>query len=236
MQKTNEKTLINFSSKTWMMHCLGTFMPLLLVCAVLFFFPAKALSTDTLQDEILTAIEKKYTGTEFQADFSQVSKLEALEVTETASGKAWFRHPGKMRWLYLDPERHEIITNGKTLWIYRPDQAQVMRGDAQKFFKAGAGGAFLSDIGLIRKNFTIQLKAATATHATLLLTAKQKNPDMVSILIHVSRTTHEIEQATTRNAYGDTTLFEFSNIKFTPTDASTFEFKIPEGSNIVEMD
>ncbi|MBU0972048.1 MAG: outer membrane lipoprotein carrier protein LolA [Proteobacteria bacterium] len=219
-----------------MMNCLGTFMPLLLVCALLFAFLAKDISADTLQDTILTAVEKKYTGTEFQADFSQVSKLEALEVTETASGKAWFSHPGKMRWLYLDPERHEIITNGKTLWIYRPDQAQVMRGDAQKFFKAGAGGSFLSDIGLIRKNFTIQLKEATDTHATLLLTARQKNPDMVSILIRVSRTTHEIEQATTRNVYGDTTLFAFTNIKFTTTNASTFEFKIPEGSSIVEMD
>ena len=220
--------------KSTIIHSFSKLMLCLLFSAVLFVSPLEA--ADTLGEETLTAIEKLYTGKGFQADFSQISKLAALEITETASGKAWFNHPGKMKWLYLIPQRHEIITNGRTLWIFRPDQDQVMRGDAQKFFKAGAGGAFLSDIGLMRKNFTMEVKEINDTHLSFLLTAKQENPDMVSILIRVSRTTHEIQQVTTRNAYGDTTLFEFTNIQFKQMDASIFEFKIPEGSSIIEMD
>jgi outer membrane lipoprotein carrier protein len=184
----------------------------------------------------LTAIEKLYTHNGFSADFNQISKLSALDITETASGKAWFSHPGKMRWLYLSPQRHEIITNGRTLWIYRPDQEQVMRGNAQKFFKAGAGGAFLSDIGLMRKNFTIEAQETTDTHISFLLTAKQENPDLVTILIRVSRSTHEIQQVTTQNTYGDTTSLEFIHIQFKPMEPTVFEFKIPEGSSIIEMD
>ena len=191
---------------------------------------------DTLGDETLAAIEKLYTHNGFSADFTQISKLAALEITETASGKAWFNHPGKMRWLYLSPQRHEIITNGQTLWIYRPDQDQVMRGNAQKFFKAGAGGAFLADIGRMRKNFTMEVKETTDTHISFLLTTKQDNPDLVTILIRVSRTTHEIQQVTTQNTYGDTTSFEFTHIQFKPMAPAIFEFKIPEGSSIIEMD
>jgi outer membrane lipoprotein carrier protein len=204
--------------------------------------PLLAAQADALQEKILTNIEKKYTGNGFQADFTQISKLTALDITENASGKAWFSHPGKMRWLYLTPERHEIITNGQVLWIFRPDQNQVMRGDAKNFFKAGAGGAFLSDIGLIRKNFTIETIETketietNKTHVTLLLTARQKNPDMVSIIIKVSTTTHEIQQVITSNPYGDTTTFEFTNIQFKPIDASVFDFKIPNVSSIIEMD
>jgi len=211
------------------------FLLCLLLFTILLVFPLEAAQTDTLGDKILTAIEKKYTGNGFQADFIQISKLDALDITETASGKAWFNHPGKMRWLYLTPQHHEITTNGLTLWIYRPDQDQVMTGDAEKFFKAGAGGAFLSDIGLIRENFTVDVKETNDTHISFLLTAKQKNPDMVSILITVPLISHEIQKVTTKNAYGDTTVFEFTNIQFKEMDPSIFEFKIPEGSSIIEM-
>ena len=208
----------------------------LLFCLSLFLGLGTMTQADTLGEDTLTAIEKLYTHNGFSADFIQSSTLTALEITETASGRAWFSHPGKMRWLYLSPQSHEITTNGQTLWIYRPDQNQVMKGNAKKFFKAGAGAAFLSDIGQMRKDFTIAVKETTDTHIFFLLTAKQKNPELVTIRIQVSRTTHEIDQVTTQNTYGDTTQFQFTNIQFKPMDASIFEFKIPEGSNIIEMD
>ena len=208
----------------------------LLFCFSLFLGLCTMTQADTLGDETLTAIEKLYTNNGFSADFSQSSTLTALEITETASGRAWFSHPGKMKWLYLSPQRHEITTNGHALWIYRPDQNQVMRGNAKKFFKAGAGAAFLSDIGKMRQEFNIEVKKTTDTHISFLLTAKQKNPDLVTLLIQVSRTTHEITQVTTQNPYGDTTTFQFTNIQFKPMDASIFEFKIPKGSSIIEMD
>jgi outer membrane lipoprotein carrier protein len=210
-------------------------MLFLLLLAALFtpLTPARA---NTLGDDTLAAIEKLYTQNGFSADFTQISKLAALEITETASGKAWFSHPGKMRWQYLSPEHHEIITNGHTLWIYRPDQDQVMRGDARNFFKAGAGGSFLADITLMRKNFFIEVKETTDTHISFLLTARQENPDLVTLLIQVSRTTHEIQQVTTQNTYGDTTSFQFDHIQFNPMDPPVFEFQIPEGSSIIDMD
>ncbi|MCP3943424.1 MAG: outer membrane lipoprotein carrier protein LolA [Desulfobacteraceae bacterium] len=215
---------------------LCSLVPLLLLSGALFIFPLKAAHADTLGNKTLTAVEKKYTGKEFQADFIQISKLAALDITETASGKVWFSHPGKMRWLYLEPQRHEIITDGQNLWIFRPDQNQVMKGDAKNFFKAGAGGAFLSDISLMRKHFTIELKKTTADYLTFVLMTKEKNPDLVSILIRVSRSTHEIQRVTTRNIYGDTTLFKFTNIQFKKIDASTFDFKTPKGASIIKMD
>jgi len=221
--------------KNQIIYSFYSFMLCLLLSALIFSSPLEA-AGNMAGEKILTALEKKYSSSGFQADFNQISKLDALDITETASGKAWFNHPGKMRWLYLTPQRHEIVTNGRTLWIYRPDQEQVMEGDAKKFFKAGTGGAFLSDIRLIRKNFTMEVKGKNDTHISFLFTAKQENPDMVSILILVSRTSHEIKEVTTKNIYGDTTVFEFTNIQFKKIDPSMFEFKIPQGSSIIEMD
>jgi len=41
---------------------------------------------------------------------------------------------------------------------------------------------------------------------------------------------------TTQNTYGDTTSFEFTHIQFKPMEPAIFEFKIPEGYSIIEMD
>ncbi|MCD4719235.1 MAG: outer membrane lipoprotein carrier protein LolA [Desulfobacula sp.] len=207
-----------------------------IICCCLFFSIASATGSDIIKEDILNAIEKKYAGKSFKADFTQISRLAALDITEKASGRASFSHPGKMKWQYLEPERHEIITNGKLLWIFRPQENQVMTGDASQFFKSGAGGAFLSDISLIRKNFSISVKEVAADYVEINLNTKRKNPDISSIVIRISQKNSEIIRVVTYNPYDDTTLFEFSNIQFKKINPDVFEFKVPDGVNIIKMD
>ncbi|MDA3917508.1 MAG: outer membrane lipoprotein carrier protein LolA [Deltaproteobacteria bacterium] len=205
--------------------------------AFLCFFAANPAFCNTIiKEDILNALEQKYSDKSFKADFTQVSKLAALDITEKASGTALFSHPGKMRWKYLTPQLHEIITNGASLWIYRPEEKQVMHGDASQFFQSGAGGAFLSDISLIRKNFTITVKEVTANYVEIVLIAKRETKDISSIIIRISQKNSAIERVVTYNPYDDTTLFQFSNIQFKNIDPEIFEFQIPGGVDIIEMD
>ncbi len=196
---------------------------------------AWALESNDTKENILAAIEKTYTGESFEAGFTQISKLAALDISEEAIGSAAFSHPGKMRWQYHQPDRHEIITNGIVLWIYRPDENQVMQGDAEAFFKSGGGGAFLSDISLVRKNFDIALHSQTKESAELKLVAKKQMADISSIIIRISKVNMLIEKVTTINAYQDTTTFEFFNIQFHDIDPAHFEFKPPKGVSIIDM-
>ncbi len=188
--------------------------------------------------EILNRMEKKYAGRDFTADFHQISTLTALEITETASGKAYFSHPGKMRWEYLLPTRHEIISDGKNLWIYRPDENQVVKGDALAFFNAGAGGAFLSNISLVREQYKarIEKNPIDADHVTLILEPKKESQEIQSIHIRILKKNDHIVQVTTINPYGDETTLEFWNIAFEKIDNGVFQFCIPEGVDVIEMD
>ncbi|MCK7504218.1 MAG: outer membrane lipoprotein carrier protein LolA [Desulfobacterales bacterium] len=111
-------------------------------------------------DYILKEVEKRYTGSQFSADFLQESTIKSMEITDFASGRLYVRYPGMMRWEYEKPERQVIITDGKKLWIYRPQDNQVMVGGAPVFFRDGKGASFLSDIRLVRKKFNIQLARA----------------------------------------------------------------------------
>ncbi|MBF0259194.1 MAG: outer membrane lipoprotein chaperone LolA [Desulfamplus sp.] len=193
-------------------------------------------SSDSEKERILTGIEQRYAGKEFSASYEQTSILKALEVNETASGRVFFRHPGKMRWEYSEPEVHQIITDGINLWIYKPDEKQVTKGSAAQFFKEGAGGAFLSDISTVRKNYNITINSSDTSIIEMNLIPKKKNQDISSITMTVAKNNYDIKKVVTFNGYGDATELLFSNINFTDLDDSLFEFSIPDGVDIIYMD
>ncbi|MBF0302956.1 MAG: outer membrane lipoprotein chaperone LolA [Desulfamplus sp.] len=188
------------------------------------------------KEKILTAIEQRYSGKEFSASYEQTSLLKALDVSETASGRVFFSHPGMMRWEYTAPEVHQIISDGVNLWIYKPDEKQVSKGSAANFFKEGAGGAFLSDISTVRKNYNITINSADDSIIEMNMIPKKKNPDISSITITVLKDNYNIKRVVTFNSYGDATELLFSNITFTDIDDALFEFTIPNGVDIIYMD
>ena len=111
-------------------------------------------------DKILTGVENRYSGKGFKATFFQESVLKAMQINDTAQGRLTVRRPGKMRWEYTQPDPQTIITDGYTMWIYRPTDNQVMVGKAPEFFSGGKGAGFLSDIRQLRKSFTVELRPA----------------------------------------------------------------------------
>ncbi|MDX9962333.1 outer membrane lipoprotein carrier protein LolA [Desulfobacter postgatei] len=195
-----------------------------------------AQSLDAHTAKIVSGIEAKYANKSFIADFEQASRLTALDVTEIAKGRAWFSHPGKMKWVYDSSDNHEIITNGKNLWIYRPEENQVMIGDAAPFFQSGSGGAFLADIHKIRKEFTVEPGKSGKNFAQLVLTPKKETPELAKIRITVNLPGYEIPVVETENIYGDITKFIFTNIQFSTFDEQIFEFTPLPGTEIIEMD
>lgn len=196
---------------------------------------AAASDTRSPAQTILDGLENQYAGRSFSATFTQTSVMTALDISETASGRAWFSHPGKMKWQYLEPERHDIITDGTTLWIYRPDENQVMRGDATQFFASGAGGAFLSDISKLRDNYTVTVTESTDQWVELQLDAPPDNPDIQTIRIQVTRKNTQIQTVTTVNTIGDVTRFELSDIRFLELPDNWFEFAVPPGTSVIDM-
>lgn len=193
---------------------------------------------DRVVDEILGCVEKRYSGSGFSARFFQVSVLKAMKITDTANGSAFFKKPGMMRWEYTVPDRQQIITDGTTLWIYRPDDKQVTVGVFPSFFGDGKGAGFLSDISLIRKKFMVSIgDGFVDSEHVLKLWPKEKNIDISVIHLAISRETCEVIRIVTYNAYGDETRIELTDINFSenPPD-SIFHFIIPPGTDIVRMD
>ena len=140
------------------------------LCLVLMFFSpglsiaqepghltTQELPSTLLPEQIIEKLEKRYAAADFSATFFQESTLKAMDITDTATGKVWFKHPGMMRWEYETPEKYAIISDGQTLWIYRPDDNQVVIGDAMAYFGNGKGASFLSNFKLVQDAYTVSV-------------------------------------------------------------------------------
>jgi len=188
--------------------------------------------------DILDRIEAIYTATKFYATFIQASTIKAMDITDTASGKLYIQYPGKMRWEYEEPEAQVIVSDGTQLWMYRPEDNQVMLGQASTFFSEGKGAGFLSDIRLLRKDFDITLEDIRfGDYYNLKLVPREKNWDIAHVHLLVSKSTFHIAQVYTYNAYDDVTRIELVDLHFDQTFAEDFfTFEIPKGVDVLRLD
>lgn len=199
--------------------------------------PSLATDTDNTIDTIIAGVESRYNVPGFTADFDQESILKAMAVTDTASGRLMVRQPGKMRWEYLVPDPQTIITDGNDLWVFRPEENQVLVGKAPSFFGDGKGAGFLSNIQTIRKSFQISLESSDdPDRYRLRLVPNRSSVDLMAVELEIARKGFDLVRITTVNVYGDETRIELKNVTFSdPPPESLFRFDVPEGADVVQM-
>jgi outer membrane lipoprotein carrier protein len=189
-------------------------------------------------DKIIAKVEDIYDVPGFSAQFVQESTVKAMEITDVASGKIFVKRPGMMRWVYEKPYNQIIITNGKKLWIYKPDDNQVMLGKAPAFFGDGKGAGFLADIKILRHKFNITLpEQADNRYFLLKLVPIEQSFELAQIYLSVSRTTFKVSKIVTYNSYGDENRIDLINPRFDILPAENlFTFSIPEGVDVLELE
>ncbi len=191
--------------------------------------------------EVVDRVEARYASSDCQAVFSQESKLKAMDVTDTATGKVYFKKSDMMRWDYESPERQTIVTDGKTLWMYRPDEAQVAIGRAADYFGDGEGLSFLSDITILRSQFQIRFAGPTGEEVRddqylLELTPNVQRSNLSYLYLWISKDTFYVVRSKVFNPFGDTTMITFENVQFNQNlKPSFFVFEVPEGTEVIEM-
>lgn len=189
-------------------------------------------------DEILEKVEDRYTGPGFSAEFEQQSTITAMEITDSASGKLFVKRPGKMRWEYVLPEAQIIISDSNDLWIYRPEDNQVLIGKTPSFFADGKGATFLSDVKNVRKEFIVTPESSDRKgNPVIKLVPKKKSTELIEIHLTISNRTGTIDQIVTKNEYGDETRIQISKYRFNQDLAEDlFVLKIPNGADVLQLD
>ena len=208
-------------------------MRLLLLVALLAAAPARAADSGAL-DAALKKLQERYESTRtLTADFRQTIESPTLTSPLETHGTLAFEKPNRMRWDYAAPDAQLIIGDGDTLWIYQPDEKQVIRAPLDKAFRATTPVTFLAGLGRLDRDFETTLVKDEPERWTLKLVPKQ-DAGIGTLGLLVRKGDASIEEARITDPLGTTTRIVLSNERRNVTlDGGLFRFSPPSGVDVV---
>lgn len=188
-------------------------------------------------DAVVDALQKSYDATsDFIADFRQETEVITLNRTMKAGGKLTFKRPGKMLWRYDEPKNQFVLTDGKHLYFYQPEQNQVIKSPLKNAFRGDIPLSFLLGLGNLKKDFNATLKSSDDSQNILRLEPKGEAGGYSEILVGVSKSSSDIVWVSVRDAASNLTTLRFSAMrKSVGVNDSLFQIKIPNGADVVEL-
>src|SRR6266576_2869166 len=207
----------------------------LLVTAVA--VPAAAQSLDDVVREIEAVYGRM---TDLRADFTQTSFNKSLNQTIPAAGTVYLKKGGKLRWEYAEPTPQQIVSDGKTIWIYTPQLNQVNTGPAPEAL-AGPAGSFLSGLGKLREHFNVRLlnpaqpKDAEG-NVVLDLSPKQPLPTLNRLILSLDPNGWQVRKAVVYDQFENTVTMKFSKLAINSgLEDKLFAFVPPKGTATVPL-
>ena len=199
--------------------------------------PAAALSLD----EAVRGLEGAYGKmNDLKAEFDQTAFNKSLNQSIPAKGTVYLKKGGKLRWEYADPTPQQIVSDGKTLWIYTPALSQVNTGAAPEAL-SGPAGSFLAGLGKVREHFNVRfLNPAEPRdkdgNVALDLTPKQPLPTMARLVLAADPKTWEVRKAIVYDQFENTVtmLFRKTTVNGGLPD-TLFTFVAPKGVATVPL-
>src|SRR5437867_2103310 len=125
--------------------------------------------------------------------------------------------------------------DGTTLWIYQPDERQVLKGSFNAAFVSTTPVSFLAGVGRIKDDFDVAQdpRGCNAQRIYLKLVPKRAQ-DVGSLTLAVSRPAFDIVEAAVTDPIGNVTTLSFSNIqRNVDVPEDEFRFVVPEGVDVV---
>jgi len=210
---------------------------MLLLAAV----PAAAQTAAVSLDDAIRGVEGAYGRmTDLKADFTQTAFNKSLNQTIPASGTVYLKKGGKLRWEYAEPTPQQIVSDGKTIWIYTPQLNQVNTGKAPEAL-SGPAGSFLSGLGKLREHFSVRLlnpaqpKDAEG-NVQLDLMPKQPLPTLARLILAFDPNGWQLRRAVVYDQFENTVTMQFTKLVINSgLDDKLFAFVPPKGVATVPL-
>jgi outer membrane lipoprotein carrier protein len=192
-------------------------------------------------DPVIRDIESAYGRlNDLKADFTQSAFNKSLNQTIPAAGTVYLKKGGKLRWEYKEPTAQEIVSDGKTLWVYTPTLGQVNTGPAPEAL-AGPAGSFLAGLGKLREHFEVRFLNPAQPKDTdgnwaLDLKPKQPLPTLSRLILAVDPQQFLVRKAVVYDQFDNTVTMRFTRVAMNTNLADKlFTFVPPKGVATVPL-
>lgn len=227
----------------------------------------RALETPFKVDAVLERGTTSSAIVDFKADFFQESRIASLDRVQRGRGRVSVkfdrsrtdRVPLTMfRWEYDQPTTQEIVSDGRTMWVYLPENRQVIQSTIETASQARSDDpvTFLTGLGNLSRDFHISW--ASPNHDVegnyvLELEPRRVSPMIRRMLIVVDRDAvlqvdanlqpglraetgdiFPILSTTVYDPSGNSTIIEFSDVRVNRGLLnSEFRFILPAGVEVL---
>lgn len=229
---------------------------------------ALANGSDELLDKVVKGLEYQFRANaapgasieDLQADFLQQAYLGSLDRVDEGHGRVAVRFDRsgqqlqpRFRWEYQLPSVQQIISDGRTVWVYLPENQQVMETPLPAEGSEGVDDplAFLTGLGQLSKRFTVAWASPARDaegHYRLLLKPRKPSAlvERLELVIEravaayaspAQRPVYPLRVATVFGPNQSRTTITFSNVRINQgLQDSLFDFKVPEGIEVLRPD
>ena len=175
-----------------------------------------------------------------RADFTQVVTPPAKEGqtarAKTSTGTFEFSRPSRFKFIYKKPFEQTIVADGQTLWLYDVDLNQVTaRKQADVLGSTPAALiASAADISALKADFTLVAAPDKDGLEWVLATPKAKDGQLQNVRIGFRA--GQLASLDILDSFGQKSSMTFA--AFQPNvslDAASFQFKPPQGADVVRQ-
>ena len=187
-------------------------------------------------DTLAKQLQARYQNVrDFTADFVQTYRGGVLRTETRERGTVAVKKPGRMRWIYTNPERKEFVSDGQKMYSYIPEDRQVMVSNVPADSQAPTPVLFLAGKGDLVKDFTAsQADSPVPGSIGLKLTPRRNEPEYEYLIVAVDPATLQIRALTTRDRQGGESTLRFENLKENKgISDKDFAFRIPRGVDVI---
>lgn len=165
--------------------------------------------------------------------FTQATTGPQSATQRTQRGDFAFQRPGNFKWAVTQPYEQLVVSNGRQLFQYDPDLAQVTIRQVDQAIGTSPA-AILFGSGDLEQAF--EVTPLPARDSLEWLRAKPRSADAGFARVDIGMQNNLPARVELLDAFGQTTSVELSQIQANPSlPASEFSFTPPAGVDVVNM-
>ena len=218
--------------------CLKPLLSLVVGGMFLAFFPGAGQCAAPTPLELAQKLQARYEETKtMTADFKQSTSVPMSTRKRLGAGKVVIFKPGRIRWDYQTPDKQVLISDGKKVFMYLADSAQMIVQPVSQYINSDVTYAFFVGTGNIVRDFKVlpPERQGDASLKAIKLVPKTAHPqvDYLHVWIDDNFMVRRLEIV---DHFGSITDLAFSNIRRNePVPPETFVFTPPPGTEIIEQ-
>ncbi len=198
---------------------------------------------------LVKRLDGRYKGLKaLEAEFLQRTIQPGGAVVE-ARGRVHLQPPAMMRWEYKAPEKQLIVTDGGRIYVYEPDERQVMVMGKEGVLSSAISRAFFWGQEGVEKGFRVlpvcrgrgevcsksSFAAGADPARSLLLIPRSRETaqGIAAMVVELEGKSGAVRRMWIENEMGTVTFLAFSHMVWNrPRPPEFFRFRIPQGVTV----